>query len=324
MTRITFPLSVLAIALLGLLHTVPAQAQPIRVFVALTGNDANPCTFASPCKSAQHAHDVVAAGGEIRMLDPGSYGLLTITKAISIQGHGWGGIAASGGATAITINAGPTDAISLQGLILQGFGVGSGNGIVFNSGSSLTVENCTIRNFTGSLPIGIGILFQPNASSNLAVSNTLVAENENLGIEVEPTGSGSVTASLSRVEVYSGGNLGIRFSGGSSTGTINAVVEDSVASNHRNGSGFGLLSFSSVGHASTNVMAIRFVSANNKVGVQVANAATATLRIGQSTVTGSLIHSWVAGGGILQSYGDNNIDGNADGDPAIPTVIGKK
>ena len=42
MTRITFPLSVVAIALLGLLHVVPAQAQPIRAFVAMTGNDVNP------------------------------------------------------------------------------------------------------------------------------------------------------------------------------------------------------------------------------------------------------------------------------------------
>jgi len=50
-----------------LLPIMPVQAQPIRTFIALTGSDANPCTFASPCKSAQHAHDVVATGGEIRM-----------------------------------------------------------------------------------------------------------------------------------------------------------------------------------------------------------------------------------------------------------------
>jgi hypothetical protein len=28
-------------------------------------------------------------------------------------------------------------------------------------------------------------------------------------------------------------------------------------------------------------------------------------------------------GGVLQSYGDNNIDGNADGDPAIPVILKK-
>ena len=84
MRKIALLFALLATALACLLPASPAQAQ-IRAFVAQTGNDANPCTFASPCKSAQHAHDVVAAGGEIRMLDPGGYGLLTITKSITIE-----------------------------------------------------------------------------------------------------------------------------------------------------------------------------------------------------------------------------------------------
>ena len=67
-------LSAIAASLLapGLISN-PAQAQS-RVFVAAQGSDANPCTFAQPCRTFQHAHDVVAAYGEIDALDPAGYG----------------------------------------------------------------------------------------------------------------------------------------------------------------------------------------------------------------------------------------------------------
>src|SRR6516165_7290011 len=100
MTKITC-LTLFAAILIGSLHVNPAQAQ--RVFVSATGLDTNPCTFASPCRSFQHAHDVAAANGEIDVLDPAGYGPVTITKAISIQGHGFSGITVASGGTGITI-----------------------------------------------------------------------------------------------------------------------------------------------------------------------------------------------------------------------------
>ena len=51
---------------------------------------------------------------------------------------------------------------------------------------------------------------------------------------------------------------------------------------------------------------------------------TAWLIRNQGEKAGSRANSWnVASGAILRSYGDDNIDGNADGDPA-PTTIAKK
>src|ERR1051326_1536526 len=106
-------------------NSTTASAQSTRVFVAAQGSDGNACTFAAPCRTFQHAHDVVAAGGEIDVLDPAGYGALTITKSISIQGHGFSGISVPSGATGVTINAGATDKINLNGLILDGGGVGA-------------------------------------------------------------------------------------------------------------------------------------------------------------------------------------------------------
>src|SRR5262245_63956926 len=122
MLRIT--LSAIAASLFALsINAGVAQAQPTRVFVAAQGNDANSCTFALPCRTFQHAHDVVAAGGEIDVLDPAGYGQVIITKAISIQGHGFAGIAVASGGIGISVIAGDNDTVALNGLLIDGNGV---------------------------------------------------------------------------------------------------------------------------------------------------------------------------------------------------------
>src|SRR5579862_9942698 len=103
MSRIAIVIAA-ALAFAVTLSAAPAQAQ--RVFVGATGSDGNPCTFAAPCRSFQHAHDVASSGGEIDVLDPAGYGPLTISKAISIQGHGFAGVSVPlSGGNGITINA---------------------------------------------------------------------------------------------------------------------------------------------------------------------------------------------------------------------------
>src|SRR6516162_2200094 len=129
-----FCITLLSIFAVSMCASLPAQAQRARVFVSVTGNDANPCTALSPCKTFQAAHDAVLAGGEISVLDTGGYGTLIINKAISIVAVGVeASIAIPSGAAGITINAPFGDSVSLRGLILDGQGNGE-NGIVFNTG----------------------------------------------------------------------------------------------------------------------------------------------------------------------------------------------
>src|SRR5262245_19048586 len=141
-------LCTIAIAFFCAFQAAPAQAQPARVFVAAQGLDSNPCTFSQPCRSFQHAHDVVAAGGEIDVLDPAGYGAVTITKAISIQGHGFAGLAVPSG-DGITVSPGPIGRINLRGLLLDGIASG-GSGITYGGGGSLYIQDCLIRNFSTS------------------------------------------------------------------------------------------------------------------------------------------------------------------------------
>src|SRR5262245_62815504 len=121
--------TVLRVALAAMLsiafNATTASAQPTRVFVAAQGSATNACTFAAPCRTFQKAHDTLAAGGEINVLDPAGYGSVGINKSISIQGHGFAGISATSGAIGITIDAGASDKINLNGLIIEGAGVGA-------------------------------------------------------------------------------------------------------------------------------------------------------------------------------------------------------
>lgn len=66
----------------------PASAQAPRTWVSGVGDDANPCSRTAPCKTFAGAISKTAAGGEIDALDPGGFGALTITKAITIDGGG--------------------------------------------------------------------------------------------------------------------------------------------------------------------------------------------------------------------------------------------
>src|SRR6266567_7893531 len=77
------PLTILGTILVPLLHAAPAQALNNKSWVSSTGTGST-CTRALPCGNFQTAHDQTNAGGEIGVVDSADYGLLVISKAISI------------------------------------------------------------------------------------------------------------------------------------------------------------------------------------------------------------------------------------------------
>src|ERR1051326_809055 len=200
-------LSAFAAALLPLsLISDPAQAQS-RVFVAAQGSDSNACTFAAPCRTFQRAHNTVAANGEIDVLDPAGYGALTITKAISILGHGYAGITTSPGVNAITVNGALTDKISLSGLVIEGFGTGA-NGIVLNTAKALAIIDCMVRNFAGN---GIAIL--PTGTATFFIFRTIVSDNGLAGILIQPRDASFANGAITDVAANNNGGDGIHGDG---------------------------------------------------------------------------------------------------------------
>jgi hypothetical protein len=228
MKRTVLLVALAAIVVAYALGTTQALAQ--RVFVAAQGSDSNPCSFALPCRTFQHAHDVVAAGGEIDVLDPAGYGAVTITKAISIQGHDFSGVSTPSGGTGITINAGANDFVALRGLIIEGAGIGN-TGIQHNSGGRLTIQNCVVRNL-----VQTGILLVPNAASDISLSDTYVSDTGFAGgfhgILVRPTGAHS-KVTFNRVESYRSGDSGFGVFGDLAGGFLDAVAVDSVATSNK-------------------------------------------------------------------------------------------
>jgi len=221
----------IGLALAATLLTSAAQAQLQHTFVSSKGSDLNNCSLAAPCRHLQNALAATLAGGEIAILDTAGYNggtTVTIDKAISIVAPLGieAEIAPPSGGYGIVINAGANDAVSLRGLTIDGGGVGV-HGVVFNSGKSLTIQNCVARNLTSS-----GIAVNPSTSSNIVMSNTVVANNGGHGVYVQPTGSVWVSTVFNHVEAYSNGGVGIGLYGNminQGTGHFEAKAINSVA-----------------------------------------------------------------------------------------------
>ena len=63
------------------------------------------------------------------------------------------------------------------------------------------------------------------------------------------------------------------------------------------------------------------VASNNNTGI--AASTSSTVRVGQSVVTGNVTGVFTTGGGVLDSYGDNDINGNTTDNTAVLTLIPK-
>jgi hypothetical protein len=133
--RTRLSVALVAAALICPLFAVPAHAQRARVFVASYGNDANPCTFLSPCKTFQQAVNVVAAGGEVTAIDSAGFGPIDISKSVTITsppGVEAGVTAVTNNQSAIVIHPASHFVVTLRGLTVEGGGTGL-NGIILGS-----------------------------------------------------------------------------------------------------------------------------------------------------------------------------------------------
>src|SRR5215470_6822337 len=173
-------LACLAIVLLG---STLVHAQASRTWVSGVGDDANPCSRTAPCKTFAGAISKTAPGGEIDALDPGGFGALTITKAVTLDGGG-GQVASVlvAGTNGIVVQAGASDVVIIRNIRINGIagsGHGGINGIRFLSGKALIIESCDIFGFTNN---GIDIA---TAGGKVVVDNTVVSNNSQSGLAVQ-------------------------------------------------------------------------------------------------------------------------------------------
>jgi hypothetical protein len=289
---------------------MPAKAQATRTWVSGVGDDANPCSRTAPCKTFAGAISKTAAGGEIDCLDPGGFGALTITKAMTIDCTGTFGSVLVSGTNGIAVVAGSSDVVHLRGLDFAGLtGTGSPgvNGILFTSGLALYVSECRIHDFGA-----YGINFAPSAgNATLSIWNTIVENNTGGGIQIAPTGGFTANALVTNTQMFL--NLfGLRVQdNGKAT-----VFQSSATGNVHNG--FQALSAS--GPAELNVS--HSVTANNGTAGVLANGAAALVRIAYVSIFDNTTGINILGGAVSSfSPATNAIAGNGtDGSPNVGAI----
>jgi len=208
--------------LFSFLALAPANAQATRTWVSGVGDDANPCSRTAPCKTFAGAISKTAASGEINVIDPGGFGAVTITKAITIRSdHVEAGVLVSG-TNGIVVNVASTDNVVLEGLDIEGLGTGI-NGVHIIGSGSVTIIRCTIHHFTGN-----GVNLVGTAGARAIVVDSIISRNGG-GINVAGAGGVTNTVFLTRGETDDKTAFGLQV-----TAPSNLVLNGATVLNNTN------------------------------------------------------------------------------------------
>jgi hypothetical protein len=268
-----------------------------RVFVSVSGSDANPCSnIATPCRTFGAAINQVAPGGEVIVRSSGSYGGVTIAKAVTVNAPA--GIVVFT-AQPIVVAAGVLDVVIIRGLTLKAAAPTTSKGLQLVSGKTLSVENCAVSGF---LDAGIS----QDGAGVLQLKDTIVRSVTGAAVQIAPA-SGAADAVLDHCRLE-----------GSGTGLLvsdrgRATIRNSVVSGNTD----GVRAQAGAG-AAAEVTVERCTVANNAVNgivsAGVAAGGLATARVSESVVTSNGIGlsqtTSNSGASALLSRADNTVEGN--------------
>jgi hypothetical protein len=148
----------------ALLLPSAADAAETR-YVATNGNNNNGCTLSEPCRTLQRGVDMTPNGGELIVLDPGSYGdSLFVNQSITISADGVTVTMLDPGR--ITID-GADVVVVLRGLHLKAARVGF-SGIQVQRATAVHIERCTIEGFDNGMFV---------SDTQLFVTDSIVRDN---------------------------------------------------------------------------------------------------------------------------------------------------
>ena len=308
MSKARFFVNVLALTVLTLGITSLANAQATRTWVSGVGDDANPCSRTAPCKTFAGAISKTAAGGEISVLDPGGFGVVTITKAITINGDGTlAGILAAG-TNGVVVSAGANDVVYLRNLSINGAGTGL-NGVKFLAGKAVHVEYCTIYGFgNNTAGNGNGIFVNMSSTGLLFVSNTNIKTCAVSGITAQ-TSAGIVGGTINRVQLEA-----------MPTGLLignNAFVSIRDSEFNFNTTGVSITGSGTPTGSFDNCMLNNDVTAINVGATGILNLSASTLESNTTAVSSA------APGANLRSSGNNRLIGNTSDGAALTVVLQK-
>jgi hypothetical protein len=286
------------------LATAPAHAQATRTWISGVGDDANPCSRTAPCKTFAGAISKTTAGGEIDVLDPGGFGALTITKAITLDGGG-GQVASIlvAGSNGINVSAAATDVVILRNLRFNGLIQTVTPGLVgvqVNTAAKVIIEKCDIFGFSTA-----AVNVTPSSGTVMVKIQETTINNNGAGVLSKPTGGATVNISIdhSFIDANTGGAMKIDGTGG---GPSNVAVNDSSMSLN-GGAGVNGVSGAS---GNVNIDLTRDVIAKNGTGVQAnQSGGTTQVTVGESMLSNNTTAWNFLNGAALLSFHNNQVTG---------------
>jgi hypothetical protein len=285
----------------AVLCSAAAHAADNTRYVSITGNNANSCTLAQPCRSLQRGINVTPAGGELQILDSGSYGVnATINKSLTISGNGHTVYLGN----PVTVD-GADVVVALRGLVLDGQRTVV-NGIRIVTGNAVHIERCLVHGFTGD---GINVTAIGVA---LHILDSISRDNGNIGFNIVGAGAAQVSIDNSRFENNAGAGVGIQ-SG------ARAVISRSIASGNLHGI------FAQGGHISV-VSTTSAYNASTGFGASGGGSITIESSVSHGNITGVLSNSGntirisisiiannttgILNNGVVETRSNNTVRGN--------------
>jgi len=334
---------------LALICSAAAAAQNAESYVDTNAPLGNACTRTAPCQNFAEAIAKTNDGGEIRVLTIGNYGPFTVTnKNITVDGFGLGYITVNTlGQDGITIN-NTTQIVIIRNLTLssQQFApaVTSGNnGITFNNGAGLVLQDCTISGWGN-----IGVSFQPAASvlsggfgQRFWVQDTTFHQNKTSGVTLKGAPPATLLTEPAKYVQASFDNAkfegnGVALGNGTGLQVLDWVIATVNRSNlNSNALGIQLLPNFGGGVIATNNGHFRgsanvnldTTSVSNSLvfGIVVGTGAntSAVLRMNDSKLwdSGAIDLTNFGGASKIESYGNNKIGGSFLAPQAPNTIL---
>jgi hypothetical protein len=240
-----------------------------------------------------------ASGGEIDVIDSGAFGTVTVTKSMTIDGSNAESGVLAPGTNGVTVNAAPTDRVTIRGLDINGAGTGV-SGIRVLAARSVKIVDNDIYGFTGS-----GILISTSTTnSRTHIARNFIHDNTGAGVTVLPGNGVFTKATLRRNEIvetgcglvvtqYGAGTAGQDCGTGAAGTTSGAAIVNAFDNSFTDNSGAGVF----------------------------ARGSSVLIRIGRNFVLHNGFGLQSVDGGNILSWGNNRVAGNSvDGNPTGPII----
>jgi hypothetical protein len=283
-----------------------ADAQILRAYLSSTGNDANPCNIAAPCRLLPAALNAVANGGEIWMLDSANYNTSTVTvgKSVSILAvPGAVGSVVGFSGPAISVTAGSLT-VGLRNMVLVGLpGTGGTFGVSVTGASSVTIEETLIANMGNG---GVEVV----GTGRVKIANSVIRNNGGYAVTAKEGATVDI-AGTQMLGTSASTDVGPFAWSATAVTSVVTVTDSTIA-----GGSEGASARADVAGAVARVTLTRTTISNNQYGpVAVSNNATASAVVSLSgcTVSNSSAYGWyVSGtGAAVRTLGNNTFLDNA-------------